>query len=396
MGGGGASRRPHGPSRLAPSLARLAVVASVCGFALAVAASAEAAGTVPTGILRSVSCSSATECVAVGSGFGGAPGTQLALAERWNGTSWTVQPTHSPRAAVSSSLSGVSCPSSSMCVAVGSWTTSTGHTFVLSERWNGVSWAVQAIPSPRERTNPSLSGVSCASAKACMAVGRYTNSSGQTVPLAERWNGTNWALQSPAAPIGASLFGVSCTSPNACIAVGYGPASGVAERWNGTTWVLQTTPGLGDMAAGGFDSVSCASVTACTATGSVDLGGGVPVQLAERWNGRIWVVQAPPNPGAFVDMAGVSCPSRTDCTAVGYDFNFNTSMQEGFAMQWNGSSWTLQTTPSPSGTSGTALLGVSCTSANACTAVGTYTADSRSRTLAERWDGVSWKIQPTP
>jgi hypothetical protein len=142
--------------------------------------------------------------------------------------------------------------------------------------------------------------------------------------------------------------------------------------------------------------VSCASATACTATGSVDFGGGIPVQLAERWNGRIWVVQEPPNPGAFVDMAGVSCPSRTDCSAVGYDFNFNTSMQESFAMQWNGSSWTLQTTPSPNGTSGTSLFGVSCTSANACTAVGTNTADSRSRTLAERWDGVGWKIQPTP
>jgi hypothetical protein len=196
MGGGRAPQGAHGPSRLSPSLAKLATVASACGFALAVAGPAQAAGTVPNGILTSVSCSSATECVAVGSGFGGAPGTQLALAERWNGTSWTVQPTHSPRGAVSSSLSGVSCPSSSMCVAVGSQTTSAGRTFVLAERWNGVSWAVQAIPSPRERTNPSLSGVSCASANTCLAVGRYTNSDGQTVPLAERWNGTSWTLQS--------------------------------------------------------------------------------------------------------------------------------------------------------------------------------------------------------
>jgi hypothetical protein len=377
-------------------LGRIAIATATGGFALAVAGPAQAAGTVPNGSLKSVSCPSATECIAVGSGFGGDPGTQLALAERWNGTNWIVQPTHNPRNAVSSSLSGVSCPTASVCLAVGSLTTSTGRTFVLAERWNGKSWAVQAIPNPRERTDPSLSAVSCASAKACMAVGRYTNSSGQTVPLAERWNGTSWALQSPSAPIGASLFGVSCTSANACTAVGYGQPSGVAERWNGTTWVLQSTPGLGDMAAGGFDSVSCPSLTACTATGSVDLGGGVPVQLAERWNSRIWGVQATPNPGAFVDLAGVSCPSRTDCSAVGFDFNFNTSTQESFAMQWNGTSWTLQATPSPPGASDTLLFGVSCTSANACTAVGTYTSDGRSRTLAQRWDGISWRTQPTP
>jgi hypothetical protein len=45
------------------------------------------------------------------------------------------------------------------------------------------------------------------------------------------------------------------------------------------------------------------------------------------------------------------------------------------------------------------LLGVSCSSSTACTAVGYYkTVDSMTvaMTLAERWDGAKWSVQTTP
>src|SRR5204862_347064 len=59
---------------------------------------------------------------------------------------------------------------------------------------------------------------------------------------------------------------------------------------------------------------------------------------------------------------------------------------------WDGSSWSVQPTPNPMGGSNSELVGVSCTSSSACTAVG----NSSSGTLAEVWDGSSWSIQPTP
>jgi hypothetical protein len=40
------------------------------------------------------------------------------------------------------------------------------------------------------------------------------------------------------------------------------------------------------------------------------------------------------------------------------------------AERWNGSSWTVQTTPSPVGSYGSGLAGVSCTSLSTCNAVG--------------------------
>jgi hypothetical protein len=55
-----------------------------------------------------------------------------------------------------------------------------------------------------------------------LAIGTYTKSSGE-LPVAERWNGTKWEVQSPANPEGQLrifLNGVSCASPVICMAAG--------------------------------------------------------------------------------------------------------------------------------------------------------------------------------
>ena len=54
--------------------------------------------------------------------------------------------------------------------------------------------------------------------------------------------------------------------------------------------------------------VSCTSVSACTTVGSLT--------YAERWNGKRWRVQHSSDNQNFFD--GVSCPSLSDCMAVGY------------------------------------------------------------------------------
>jgi len=390
---------------LSVSFARAAIAAAGCGvFALGLAGSAQAADTVPNGYLNAVSCSSPTACTAVGTGYGTTYATRQPLAERWNGVRWTVQtiPSH-PTGSTTAVLSGVACPSASVCFAVGSLTVGTGPTYVLAERWNGKSWTAQPIPNPAGPTNPVLSAVSCTSVTRCTAVGSYTSSAGQTVPLAERWNGTKWEIQSMPVPSGGygSALGVSCSSVSACTAVGNGIATApLAERWNGLKWVVQPTPVLGNpgpynMAGGGFAGVSCPSARACFALGTVDYGGGVSVPLTERWNdGTSWTVQPNPGPG-WNTMTSVSCTSTIACIIVG---NISNSAQSAtLAERWNGTSWTIQTTPNPSGPYGPPQLsGVSCTSSNVCTAVGGSSAFGNGLTLAERWNGTTWVIQPTP
>jgi len=89
-------------------------------------------------------------------------------------------------------LSAVSCPSSTICIAVGYAAESAR---VLAERWNGTSWKILPAPNPRGATSSSLNGVSCSSATACIAVGGDDKQADPLIaaaPLAERWNGTSW------------------------------------------------------------------------------------------------------------------------------------------------------------------------------------------------------------
>jgi hypothetical protein len=89
---------------------------------------------------------------------------------------------------------------------------------------SGPSWAIQASVNPAGATTSPLQGVSCSAATACTAVGYYINTKGANLTLAERWNGTSWAIQATPNPGGAQrseLLGVSCSAATACTAVGF-------------------------------------------------------------------------------------------------------------------------------------------------------------------------------
>jgi hypothetical protein len=238
----------------------------------------------------------------------------LSLAERWNGTEWSIQSTPNPSGAKATAFEGgVSCLSSTECVAVGTYTNSTGTELTLAERWNGTEWSIQSTPNPLEGKEVHLKAVSCTSSSACIAVGKYSLGSilekGSLKTLIERWNGTEWSIQTvPTAE--ASLNGVSCTSSTACTAVGKhekfssGP---LAERWNGSEWSIQSTPFL--TGGEGLHGVSCASSTACTAVSGT---------LVEYWNGTEWTIQSAAEPtGEGFSLYGVACTAPTACTAVG-------------------------------------------------------------------------------
>ena len=92
-------------------------------------------------------------------------------------------------------LTSVSCTSASACTAVGFYAGSTGGFAALADRWNGTAWSVQRIAQPPAGWTPLFSGVSCTAATACTAVGDRYRQDGTRLTLAERWNGTAWAIQ---------------------------------------------------------------------------------------------------------------------------------------------------------------------------------------------------------
>jgi hypothetical protein len=291
-------------------------------------------------------------------------------------TGWVVQTTANPAGSTLDELAAVSCTSASNCIAVGNEENSAGNLVALAERWNGSTWALQTAVNPSGGTGVSLDGVSCPSATYCIAVGENDTATTLTA-VAESWNGSTWTLQSPVNPARAFLSGVSCTATNNCEAVGADSAGPLAEHWNGSTWAAQTVPA----AAGRLGSVSCVSATFCEA---------VSIGAAASWNGSTWTAKTL-QPGTIFS---VSCVSASSCEAVGYllvDQEANTLVEH-----WNGSTWADQTV---SGSSDPALYGVSCASATSCTAAGV--ADNPNGTgygvtAAEFWNGSTWTQQTTP
>jgi hypothetical protein len=365
--------------------------------------SAVPAAQAPNGRLVAQSCPAPGTCMAVGS-FHAPAGLSLALAERWNGSAWTALPTPNPSGGHGSVLTAVSCRSASACTAVGSYRNSAGTAATLAETWNGTTWRIQPTPDPAGSFGSYLTGVSCAAAGACTAVGYYENQSFQDngVAFAESWDGHAWTIQQ--VPTGGAsptfLYAVSCASRAACVAVGShnGNAIGglpLAEVWNGTSWTLQApaVPGGGFVALTG---VSCTAATTCTAVGyySQNHGPFATLALAERWNGTAWAIQPTPDPGGSADLAAVSCTAGTACTAVGWA----DQSQRALAETWDGSTWTAQAPARPPGAAHSTLAGVSCPAPGECSAVGSaYRAyPGVWYTLAEAQHGSAWAIQATP
>ena len=360
----------------------LAVASAGGGWAIQPAPSPP--GAVPS-ILAGVSCGAASACAAVGF-YHNSPGTTRTLAEAWNGTAWRVEQAPDSPALPQDTLASVSCTSATACMAVGrAYGKRSGTT--LAESWNGTSWALRPGPA-LPGTFGQLSGVSCTSVVACTAVGSYDNG---TLPLAESWNGTAWTLQQVPAPAGGfdpQLESVSCTSPSACTAVGNYESPGtlnlLAERWNGTAWTIQATPA----ADGTLYGVSCGSATICTAVGNAYSPSAGSVTLALQWRGGTWKEQMMPFiAGVLPSLYGVSCRSPRDCAAVG-GYGTDTNVAVTLAEAWNGTAWTVQATPRPPTGTGSVLAGVSSGPAAGFTAVGSHLTGAQvSATLAETGPG---------
>jgi hypothetical protein len=207
-------------------------------------------------------------------------------------------------------------------------------------------------------------------------------------------------VPSPSEGAGSYLQGVSCASAAACTAVGHYLTSvslndrTLIESWNGTGWLVVPSPNRGT-ADNSLAGVSCVSAAACTAVGSATNSSGVSATLVESWNGTRWSVVPSPNRGTAGDvLEAVSCVSAAACTAVG-SYTPSGVGSRPLIESWNGTSWSVVSSPRPGAQDN--LDGVSCTSATACTAVGYYlTSSGPLRTLVESWNGTRWSVLPSP
>lgn len=282
-------------------------------------------------LFRGVSCASPRFCVAVGftRATPSTPATGV-LVERWNGASWAPE---GPRAVGSDALLAVSCPLPSYCLAVGGGPVEDGTVeggTPLAYLWNGRTWAQLAAPHRPALNGSSFTGVDCVAVNTCEIVGVLGYGEGDQAVFGYRFDGKTWTYQKESNR-GFLHFvynvesSVSCSAISACTSVGFWqPADReeLAERWDGTSWAVQKRPLA--KPASSLGGVSCPAAASCTAVGGItSKASGEPSStLALTWNGTAWrrAVTANP-PGASNELSAVSCTAPATCVAVGDSVN---------------------------------------------------------------------------
>src|SRR5262245_51864055 len=108
-------------------------------------------------------------------------------------------------------LYSVSCASTTSCVSVGNFTTTTKIDRTLVETWNGTSWATVASPNAGTNHN-DLVAVSCVYGTTfCAAVGAFFSAGGDPRPLALVRHGSTWTrVASPNVGVASGFIDVSC------------------------------------------------------------------------------------------------------------------------------------------------------------------------------------------
>jgi subtilase family serine protease len=267
----------------------------------------------------------------------------------------------------------------------------------------------QIVPSLNEgSSNNYLYGVTEISSTNAWAVGYYGYNQQQT--QIQHWDGNQWRVV--ASPNGSSnnlLYGVSGDSANDVWAVGYSNGyQALIEHWDGTQWSIIPNPaGEGSNVTGALYSVAAISPTDAWAVGNYyNTGVNTYQTLAEHWNGSQWSIVPSPNPvptaAGWNQLSYVKAISSTDVWAVGYYYTGSgqvTSYQT-LAEHWNGSQWSIVTSPN-GGASNGVFNSVTANSSTDVWAVGTYYKNPTStsplpQTLIEHWNGTQWSVVASP
>jgi hypothetical protein len=209
----------------------------------------------------------------------------------------------------------------------------------------------------------TLNAVSCATAKFCVVV----DNNGDEVTYANgHWSGPRGV--DPNNP----LWAVSCPTAQFCAAVGIGnDGTGSVVMYNGSSWsspqAIAPTPPSPEGVVG-LVAISCASSTFCMAADGYD--------NAYYYNGSSW--SGPTSLNLFPssdEVMSLSCTKPDHCTAVTRDGNVSSRTGTGPGI------WL------PPGGGGVSLLSsVSCSTPNACTAVGDGTGNGSPGAIAS-WPG---------
>ena len=301
--------------------------------------------------LNAVVANSATDAWA--GGFYVSPTVSHALLQHFDGTKWT-NVTAPKTGGSNEQILAMTSTSSSDVWAVGYFFDPTANQYeTLVYHFNGTAWS--KVASPNTGIFSALRAVSADSPTDAWAVGQFQDTSFNTLPLIEHWNGSSWSI----------VNGYTLNEP-------YSTIIGVLAL---SSTNIET---LGDF--------------------SVDQNGDFLDPQGAVYNNGSWTLANTPPMGSDSTSDNVlAAVTPTNMWAIGDWFdgaNFQT-----YAQHWNGSAWTTVTTPDPGGPPGsgldTALFGGAAVSNKDVFGVGTYWDGQEWQTYTMQWNGSAWATVPS-
>lgn len=307
------------------------------------------------GNLYSVSCASATRCLAVGTAAGDA------VLIQWDGTAWVDRSALVP--AGTTGLNAIHVRSDGLTFAVGTGNpniiripdANTVPVAVASEATVGAPDTLYSVYVLPPSTPGTIQGFTVGDVAGAGTTWRWDGSAGG-------WNN----FHSPGA-VGI-LRGVHMLSSTSALAVGDGD---VRTRWNGVSWTPE-----GGTVIGGATWRATFMVTASDQWIVGDVAAPNLYASIARWNGVAWTAFAAPNVPITLDLNSVYMLSSSDGWAVG---------DGGAIIRWNGSSWNSVASPIAAPND---IRGVWLASSSEGWAVG----DSGQ---ILRWNGANWNFYQT-
>jgi hypothetical protein len=276
----------------------------------------------------------------------------------FDGTTWTAYPAPMIKGDNNSFLQGVVAISPTLAWAAGN-VTDGAHPGQVIEQWNGIKWSLFPGPKFGKKEQADVFAMTSSSANDVWAIGSLVNrGTGLVSPLFEHWNGTAWTA-TIADSNNEFLFGASADATNDAWAVGFNGSDNIrtsSMHWDGANWKSVATPNVGE----GTNKLN--AVLALAPNDVWAVGFSTPVALPkqaatltliEHFDGMSWAVVPSPNIGPNSAnqsnrLLGLTANSANDIWAFGSYFAADRSgHQRTLLVHWDGISWTIAPSPSP-------------------------------------------------
>jgi photosystem II stability/assembly factor-like uncharacterized protein len=282
-----------------------------------------------------VACSSIAVCEA-------GEGTASSVLSTTNGGTTWVAATTFPPSLGRAPFSGLACLTASFCLGTMYLGESSA---ILRTTDGGKIWVNVGSPLAAKEI---LTGLACPSASVCEAVGEVDSTSGGAVAIRTTDGGLKWTGGARFPSNIAGLTGVACPTTTTCEAVGSSftytsgysvlacPGSRTCPEASGSAskpsypYALRTTDGgarwVGTKiptSTGFLSAIACPTPSICEAVGAHAASASAPsvspgpAAARSTDGGTTWASQ--PVPADVATLKAVACPSPYDCYAVGYN-----------------------------------------------------------------------------